>query len=1138
MRRALAVALLLAGCGKEPTVVPVRNLERPSDMSFVCMHLVNGKLTGRPMAECHPHLENEIAAGETADVTNRVLGTFGLVTNTARGELAVVDMDQGHLVDLDHSQPGYNMVPVGTFPDVMSASQDGCLVATANRGSCDLAVIDPQRLLAPTFGAMAAASTGAGPIVTRVVPTTPSGRKLQVAPQEIAFLPQLVASLDKRYAPDDKGISGAKLCESGGAFDNTHQDQRKPWRAVVTFPSCDLVAVVELPSGTIVSSLYVRPNGVVDAGTEPFCPIDCGAGVVPAPGPDAAQPIPRLDAAPAPDGGPAIPDAAIPSDAPLALDAALAPDDALAPDAAPVLPPDAAAPVPPPADAGQAPAPASTTHIGALAVRPEGTRLYVGGGSDSFVTAIDIVDGALREVLGGRIPLHDSPGGVRRLRLSLDPHRYGGAPVEGHRQYIGQFLGNDFNEGKQYLYAFANDDSIRVLDVNPKNQPLGVECDLNVDPQLAGGNVFGCRALTDDPSKPPLPRRPFARGPGLRIPGGSVDQPTPVPQDIAFASPRLLNPPDPALSGDFGFVIASDGGVYILNVDSKGGSEALAPDNTWRDYNLTKLPNSRGAPDVIVTPARVFTRPDLPLPVRVPLGFSEGARIERVDDPALSVPPRWATFPDPAAASPQLWSVDWEGVLTTSDRARGSVQAASGAAPAGAVLDQGQEFCQAGVLPKDVVLLGGCSLDTDCSADGTSICRQAVPGTPGLCFPAADARNTDLLNLCGRLLSSRRRYEVVTARPQKLELRLKPDELPRTSLDTCTMVGPIGDKECQQRSPFETFSCLQLRDGEPNRCVKACGTAGPEGDRQCRAGTVCEQIPGTMTGPLCVEGPPIVPECWKLGAAYEVQAGQSFLVTGGVAPRPRTVRQDKDADGKDVCAFDSKRNPLLVNRIPLDAPHCENVMDYDGDIVPGTESNPVPKNNTWLAIKNNVRPAGPPGTWGNPCLFWGVNDDDSCSRRAHADGKRTPDDCDCKLLTDGTRRGCHVKALFQNPELRMVVTNLEQFAGDANTSTFGVSGGFRPDIASLRDDLIITMGVRLVTGPLATPESRNSQIFPGQVPLNNRTGFAAYLYLLDQGRTSSSGAGRGQILRLNPLYGTLGAAQFDSNYSPNPFQIQ
>ncbi|HXU82679.1 MAG TPA: hypothetical protein VN914_14855, partial [Polyangia bacterium] len=464
MRRlGLLVALALVGCGKDPTVVPVRNLERPSDMGFVCMRVVNGQLTGRPMIDCHKHLlTGEAKDSETVELNPRQLGTFGLVTNTARGELGVVDMDISRLVDLDPAQPGFNMLPVGAFPEVISASQDGCLVATANRGSCDLSVIDPQRLLAPTFGAKAA-STGAGPLTTRVVPTTPSGRKLQVAPQEIAFLPQPVAALDKRYELAETGISPAALCQSSGAYDRTKPDQRLPWRAVVTFPSCDLVAVVELPSGTIVSSMYVRPNGVVDAGPEPVCPVDCGAGVVPQPGPDAAQPTPRLDAAPSPDAS-MSPDVAVPADA--------ASDDAAASDASAVEagpadlappvdagPPDVSAPI----DSGT-PAPASSsTRIGALAVRPEGNRVYVGGGSDSFITAIDLAGGVLREAPGGgRIPLHDNPGGVRRLRLSLDPFALGGATNRdtGERERVGKYMGGP-SELKQYLYAFAGDNSIR-----------------------------------------------------------------------------------------------------------------------------------------------------------------------------------------------------------------------------------------------------------------------------------------------------------------------------------------------------------------------------------------------------------------------------------------------------------------------------------------------------------------------------------------------------------------------------------------------------------------------------------------------------------------------------------------------------
>src|SRR4051794_38100237 len=99
------VALTALGCGSQPTVVPVRNLERPSDMSFVCLKVVDtmqGILTGRPMTSCHPHLNSgatPTAVDPAPDFSNRTFGTFGLVPNTARGELAVVDLDANRLVD-------------------------------------------------------------------------------------------------------------------------------------------------------------------------------------------------------------------------------------------------------------------------------------------------------------------------------------------------------------------------------------------------------------------------------------------------------------------------------------------------------------------------------------------------------------------------------------------------------------------------------------------------------------------------------------------------------------------------------------------------------------------------------------------------------------------------------------------------------------------------------------------------------------------------------------------------------------------------------------------------------------------------------------------------------------------------------
>src|SRR2546425_733205 len=79
---------------------------------------------------------------------------------------------------------------------------------------------------------------------------------------------------------------------------------------------------------------------------------------------------------------------------------------------------------------------------------------------------------------------------------------------------------------------------------------------------------------------------------------------------------------------------------------------------------------------------------------------------------------------------------------------------------------------------------------------------------------------------------------------------------------------------------------------------------------------------------------------------------------------------------------------------------------------------------TSAAMAGVQPPTGPEGGWGNPCLFGSPNDDEgevmSMVPLADACGQRT----------------CHVKALFQNQQLRFVMTNLEEYAGDADSTRF------------------------------------------------------------------------------------------------------
>ncbi len=97
---ALLLVMLLGGCQQAPVTQPLRSLERSGAVSFVC---VGPDGQGRDINDCPDY-----ASGQ-----NRLLA---LVTQTLRGEVAVVDLTAGNVVDVDRSTPGYNFLPIGANP--------------------------------------------------------------------------------------------------------------------------------------------------------------------------------------------------------------------------------------------------------------------------------------------------------------------------------------------------------------------------------------------------------------------------------------------------------------------------------------------------------------------------------------------------------------------------------------------------------------------------------------------------------------------------------------------------------------------------------------------------------------------------------------------------------------------------------------------------------------------------------------------------------------------------------------------------------------------------------------------------------------------------------------------------------------
>ena len=174
-----------------------------------------------------------------------------LVTQTTRGEVAVVDVTASGVVDLDPSVPGFNFLPVGALPTAV--------VTTPSSSAAFVAVADPNR--SGIFGIS----------TSHLFPEQTGGRGPTLASLPACGLP--AAPTEMVLVRDLKGASiGRSLCDAAATPTPPSDDGYSlaaekalygPLKLVVTLPELGQMVVIDA------QELLARKPGTFD-----LCPIE------------------------------------------------------------------------------------------------------------------------------------------------------------------------------------------------------------------------------------------------------------------------------------------------------------------------------------------------------------------------------------------------------------------------------------------------------------------------------------------------------------------------------------------------------------------------------------------------------------------------------------------------------------------------------------------------------------------------------------------------------------------------------------------------------------------------------------------------------------------------------------------------
>lgn len=962
-------ALSCAVSCKDGTVqgIPNRALDRPMDVATTCAQVVcpigdDCHVEMLPLRECGSQGSNCLdyktakANAEKTDTNGSSVvpqddpagspQIIGFVANSERNELAVFRQCDGNLVDLDIDTPGFNFVPVGELPSALAVSNDGCRVVSANRGvhSCDLSVVDARGIAALALRVDEADPAAPPSLVSRLEPLRYDADPLEAGWKVLGTRPSEVVAVPRR-------LTTSTTPNGGSGLDTCGPDS--PGSVYVSFPSCDLVAEIDLVSHQILQSVQLRRTAdgkveAIDTGVNPLCPVDC----------------------------PGVFDGVLPPDLPLPN------PDGLSIDAIALVTVAEESEVIDDAD---------------LAVADD-TLFIAGIGMDELIE-IPVGDDGRWQVAGMHTLDVVGAGGIERIRATPAMRLY-----------------NDgFGDDYQFLYLIAGDGSTRVVKrhLDPGRDELGRECDTQIDPAALDFDPesYVCAPVAESVGQLPIDRRPYARGPGIRPSSGARITDWTFKKQ-ADASADESEEGDGSFGGAgqvIGLAVTNGGAVHNSVFGQFQAATLRADDNPdplgffdigYRAHML--MPAVRPDPSSL-TLATVPSVEDIRSVRRIGPDFTSPTRrlsptLRRVDhayvggecpqdptDPTAPSKPCLPGFrvadnmggedsdgsaengffrePVVRAVAPDHrswiggeWKLEWEALVPGTLSTTGRIECdspgweggtcAPGEAGESRLHDESATFCSQGVIAGDKLVIAGCTKESGCGVGQRCLTKPSSRSDTGICVSEQDfdARAAELREICSDFIDDpcgpvSREYLITRAFQD--ELWLQSLDIPPTSVlvDDPSVIDPLvlpsSEEEfsfvCTEEQPdggCDTTAECQVIDAESmcveGLCRRPCREDDPDGK-----GCMLRRLPG--------------PACFAEFVTYGIHARNSYLVRGpgSASFLHDRVRANEDGECVQLDADDDSVSALLTSRIPL-GPSDDNLgLPYcDDDVEPQFAANP------------------------------------------------------------------------------------------------------------------------------------------------------------------------------------------------------